>query len=77
MRIITLLLFSFLATNLYSQYLSLDQLISIYDKDFIDINDYLSAKGWQFSESNKGENGKADEVVWGYDKTYEKASAWF
>lgn len=63
------------------QALSLDELLSIKKSDFVTINDKLISKGWNYSDSYKGQkSGELEEfssVVWAYEMTdAKKATGW-
>ena len=61
----------------FTQNLGLDDLIILQKSTFIDCNDFLSKKGWEFSNSTEGNEDSYSEVVWAFDKTYgAKAVAW-
>lgn len=61
------LLFS-VSLNGNAQYLPLDQLTTLCDRDFNDINDYLVPKGWLFKDSKEEADGKEATVKWRFRK---------
>jgi hypothetical protein len=62
--------------------LSLDQLIEVGNKDFEEVNDYVSSKGWQFDKAADESEGKSAKISWGFNKSKDhfddswKATAW-
>lgn len=65
--------------------LTLEQLISLYNREPNDINDFLSAKGWGYNgvvKEVRDENGIIKNygiILWAfnYNKFLESAEAWF
>lgn len=51
-----------------AQYLSLDQLITLCDTDFNEINDYLTPKGFIFKDSSPNDEGREATVKWRFRK---------
>jgi len=55
--------------NTYSQFLTFDELVQLRKKDFTQINDFLTNKGWQFSHSSEGSETTYNEVNWSFGKS--------
>lgn len=53
MKKILIILILGLTTNLYSQSLTLDELISLRKKNVVEVEEYLSAKGWRLFSAEK------------------------
>lgn len=66
-----------------SSQLTLEQLISLYNSEPNDINDFLSARGWGYNgvvKQKRDENGITyEKIVWAfnYNEFQETAEAWF
>lgn len=68
-KYITFFLILFLAAfKSYAQYLSLDELISLRGKDADAVNNYLSSKGWAFSDASEETEDEYSNSTWAYGK---------
>jgi antitoxin component YwqK of YwqJK toxin-antitoxin module len=79
MRQLTLLLFLLLSSSLFSQSLKLSDLILFCGKkNWDEVNNLISAKGWEYFTSQEGDFDSYNEVTWSYDRNYynDKAKGW-
>lgn len=75
-KVITVLL-SVTPLLTWSQALTLDELIKLQKGDFVEVNDILTSKGWDFSHSKKGDFGNYNTVTWAFNKNdFNEASGW-
>lgn len=74
----SLILFCLSLTN-YAQNLTLDELISLRKKNIANVEEYLTAKGWEFLSSNEGIDGAFNKVSFTFKKSVydDKAEAFF
>lgn len=75
---LTILLLILMLSKLNAQQLSFDELVLLQKKNLTGINDYLMAKGWDYSKAEKLENDE-NIAYWSFKKVNwdnEKAEAW-
>ncbi|PKV75292.1 toxin-antitoxin system YwqK family antitoxin [Pontibacter ramchanderi] len=78
--LLPLLITLLLSTNAFSQKLTLQELVTLCDKQsWESVNTTLSAKGWVYHDSKKGDDYNYNTITWSYNKDYysDKANAWF
>lgn len=66
--IVTALSFSF--STAQAQSLSLDELISLRSKDVDGVNNFLSARGWTFSDAAEETDNQYSRSTWAFGKQY-------
>ena len=76
--ILTFIFLTAFSHTVFSQKIGLDELLYLQKKSFIEINDFLVGKGWEFSHSKQGDYDEYSVVFWALKKTFEgKAKGWF
>ena len=76
--ILTLLLLGLLPFTSYCQQLSLENLISIYNKEIDEVDETLKAKGWEYHGKDDENEDGITRLTWamGLNEYTERASAW-
>ena len=77
---ILIIIFFLIAISTKSQYISFDELIALQKKDLTEINDFLTIRGWDFSNSEEATETTLNKAIWAFGRTeWEegKAQAWF
>ena len=62
-----------------SQNLTLNELVSLCNKpNWVQVNEYLLKKGWEYSSSTKGDDTHYNTITWSFKKEYygDKAKGW-
>jgi hypothetical protein len=62
-------LFLFITTNLFSQNLTLSEILKIKKMDLAKAEEYLTNKGWEFTDAEEEANGKMGSASFAYDKS--------
>ena len=78
-RHILLIAFIFMSYISNSQNLTLNELVSLCNKpNWVQVNEYLLKKGWEYSSSTKGDDTHYNTITWSFKKEYygDKAKGW-
>lgn len=74
-KILTFCAIIFICNITKAQNLTIAQILEIKRKDLGKVEEYLTAKGWQFSEANEPTDDKLGSVIFAYNKSSFSSSA--